>query len=69
MIGKIIALHGWTSINQFIVLDKVLSTYGHSHGPVTMYLCQLQQKDGLGKLVLALPQDIYFPFIPKEVVL
>ena len=68
MIGRIVALKAWSATNHFIILDKLLVDNG-VHCSVTMYLCQLQQNDGLGKLVLARPEDIYFPFIPKEVVL
>jgi len=65
MIGKIVTINGWAPVNHFIILDKVLANNGYGK-VITMYLCQLQQKDGVGTLTLADPKDISFPFIPKQ---
>jgi hypothetical protein len=67
MIGRIICIRNEASINHFIILDKILVRDGGCS--ITVYLCQLKQIDGLGRIVMAYPNDIYFPFIPKEVVL
>jgi hypothetical protein len=67
MIGQIISTGKEIPANKFTILDKVL--VNENGVSVTKYLCQLKQQDGLGRTILVDPFDLYFPFIPKEVVL